>query len=254
MTANEILGTLGGESVSSAPVQEPVPTVSMEAQVVYILDDCVKVSVNGVDKYLSHEDFLSIMDKGIGAEREQSMEGVTLPANTFYFARSASRIQMSCYYPGGIRDVNYSGVVRPSVTPNIIVSHALELRDSDWFQTSSWYFCTDLAVGRLPSVFTKSTKAADRIFLLPFTNTYDSGVMCYGDNTMPRRFSGGNLRGLDWYYQYLFASPFNNDLGIYATGARSPEAIGAWYKKLADLAADGGTFPYSCLSGFPQQS
>lgn len=232
----------------------PVDTVSKEAQVVYLLDDCVLVKVNGVDKYLSHESFLAIIEKSIGTEREATLEGVMLPNNTFYFARSSSKIQLSCYYPGGTRDVNYLDTVRKSVTPNIIVSHTLDKRENDWVQSESLYYCTDFSVSRLPAKVVRSLDPANHIFLLPFTNTYDSAQMCYGDNTMPKRFTGNNLRGLDWYYQFLFAGAFNNDLGVRAIGSMSESSIREWYATLAKIAEDGGKFPYERLSGYPAQS
>lgn len=246
MTAEAIFGT-----ETPAP---PVDTVSKEAQVVYLLDDCVKVTVNGIDKYLSHEVFLAIIEKSIGTERDAVLEGMLLPNNTFYFARSSNRVQLSCYYPGGVRDVNYLDTIRKSVIPNIVVSHTLEKREDDWIQSESRYYCTDISVGRLPARVVWDINAADHIFLLPFTNTYASAQMCYGDNTMPRRFTSNNLRGLDWYYQFLFAGAFNNDLGVKAINTTNDASIRAWYDTLATIAEEGGKFPYERLNGYPKQS
>lgn len=71
--------------------------------------------------------------------------------------------------------------------------------------------------------------------------------MCYGRNTMPVRFAEGSLRGFDWYYQYLFESPFNSDLGLYGVSGKS---VNEWFALLAERAANGQTFPYSDLVGF----
>lgn len=222
--------------------------IPMDSEPIYLTQGCVKVKVNGADKYISVDSFLEILDRSISADRAARTEDMFPPRGMVYFGRTASKTMINCYYPGGVRNIKYGDHDRPSVIPNIIVAHTLVNKPNGLEMEQSKYFCTDLPTSRLPRRFINGINHAERIFLLPFTNTYDGGNMCYGSNTMPRVFADGNLRGLDWYYDYMFESPFNNDLGLRALGdSVSP---GTWYRDLARIASEGGEFPYNRLSGF----
>ena len=224
-----------------------VEMVTVQAQPVYLMDGCVKVMINGSEKFIAMDSFLEILDRSISADRAARVEDMFLPSNVMYMGRSASKLFLNCYYAGGVRNVTY-GSSRPSVIPNIVVAHSLESRGADWQVSSTKYFCTDIAASRLPRRFINAAAPSDRVFLLPFTNTYGDGRMCYGSNTMPVKFQGGNLRGLDWYYQYLFESPFNDDLGLRALARQ--QSPSDWYRSLAKKAKDGEPFPYELLEGF----
>lgn len=233
---------------ASAVAEPPVEMTYALAQPVYIMDSCVKVVINGADKFISLDTFLEVIDRSVSAERASRVEDMFLPSNVLYIGRSASKLFINCYYAGGVKNLKYGRYDRPSVVPNIIVSHSLDSKGSEWQVSSTKYFCTDLTPAKLPRRFINGISAPDRIFLLPFTNTYTDGRMCYGGNTMPARFADGNLRGLDWYYQYMFESPFNDDLGIRAL-SRAPSPS-EWYATLAKKAKDGEPFPYDRLEGF----
>lgn len=117
---------------------------------------------------------------------------------------------------------------------------------------SSRYFCTDLSVGELGGRIPKNHAGVDvsagRMYLFPFTNMYDSANMCFGNNAMQVVYPADDLRGLSWYYDMVWASPFNNDLGVKAVARSiSPEA---WYDQLAKAAEDGEAFPYEVLRGY----
>ena len=213
---------------------------------------CVVVTSNGIDKFISLDSFLSALAASSTSNDGENIEGVLLPSNTFFFARTVTRIQLSCYYAGGIRNVKYNSFDRPSVIPNIIVSHSLVKSGDSWSVNVSRYFSTDRPVSGLPNRFINAVSPSDHVFGLPFTNTYSDCHMCFGGNSMPSSFRSNNLRGLDWYYQYLFETPFNDDLGLYAVQNRPQPS--AWYHELATLAAEGKPFPYHKLVGYPEQA
>lgn len=256
-----IPNTTPADTTPSEPAEEKllvdltefdVGTYDLEFLEFKVTPTCVVVKSNGVDKFISLDSFLSALAASSTVGEGDSIEGVLLPSNTFFFARTVTRIRLSCYYAGGVRNVKYSEFDRPSVVPNIIISHTLVKSGDTWSLSTSRYMTTDLPVSGLPNRFINSASASDRVFGLPFTNTYADGRMCYGGNSMPAAFRGNNLRGLDWYYQYLFETPFNDDLGLSALSNRQSPSL--WYQKLATLASEGKPFPYNELSGYPEQS
>ena len=223
--------------------EESYPVLQVE-----IFEYCAKININGVPKYIALDKLIEVLEQNSGGGNMDSLPGALLPSKTFFFARLAGKIRLSCYYPGEVRPVNYNGIVRDSVVPNIIISHELQTYNDAWTVQSSKYFCTPKPVSAMPDKFINARDPSLGVFVLPFTNTYNDGRMCYGGNTMPSGFRGNNLRGLDWYFQYLFETPFNGDLGVSALRVRAnPDD---WYARLASLAANDQPFPYNELDGF----
>jgi hypothetical protein len=72
--------------------------------------------------------------------------------------------------------------------------------------------------------------------------------MCYGGNSMPSHFQDNNLQGLNWYYQFLFESPFNNDLGL--RSLKEEVVAQDWFKTLETAAKNNEPFPYEKLRGY----
>lgn len=239
-----------------SPLQDVLTSLSSEGFEVDSVDFKIHnygvvVVINGAEKHISLDSFLAAITSSSSQSEDGSIEGVLLPSNTFFFARSATRINLSCYYAEGVRNVKYGSHDRPSVIPNIIVSHVLNKNGQEWVINTTRYFCTDKPVSALPGTFINAAKLDAGIFGLPFSNTYSDNRMCYGGNSMPHVFRNNNLRGLDWYYQYLFETPFNDDLGINGLYSRvTPET---WYARLAKLAEEGASFPYKDLAGFTQE-
>jgi hypothetical protein len=237
------------EAIETSPMAEE-PKVEVLLQDVQIFTDHVKVILNGgVEKAISLNDFRNILNSVIGIHEDQKLEGFNLPSNVFYFAKSGNEIQLSCYYQARKAVIQYYDKKMPIVMPNVIISHVLERTgEKIWRVRSSKYFCTDFSVSRLPRDFINRLDHSNHIFLLPMSNTYDNGNMCYGGNQMISRFSENNLRGLDWYYQYMFESPFNDDLGVYAIRRSMPPK--EWYALLSELAKEDKPFPYEKLTGY----
>jgi hypothetical protein len=226
------------------------PLTAIEVQDIQIMAECVRVTLTGgIQKVISLEDFRTIFNSMLGTSEETKLDGFNLPANVLYFAKSGSELQVSCYYPSRVAQIRYNSYTKDIIMPNLIISHSLEKQsDRTWKVKRSRYFCTDYSVGKLPKTFINNVDHANHIFLMPMSNTYAEANMCFGGNSMPHVFAENNLRGLDWYYQYMFESPFNDDLGIIAVGhSMTPSS---WYSFLETLAKENKPFPYEKLLGY----
>lgn len=207
--------------------------------------------IKGMKKKISHIDFRKIISEmEIYTSTDKiSAGGILPPSNIIFISVSNTEILLSCYYPGIVRTMLYGSNKYDIVTPNIIISHTLKIDNKDWVIYSSKYFCTDLPISKLPKTFINNISHSTRVFLLPMTNTYDDGKMCYGGNTMPARYKDNNLRGLDYYFTFLWNTPFNDDLGVKAL-AQDRGSPNAWYTLLKNTALKNKPFPYSKLSGW----
>lgn len=203
----------------------------------------------GGKKVISYEDFKVIVDRSLNTtETAIDIRGTLLPSNVFFLSQNQNNMYLNCYYPGGNRKMLYMDGSMEIVAPNIVISHILKVDREDWIVQSSKFMCTDLPISKLPKKFIESHSAQDGLYLLPMSNTYQEGNMCYGGNHMPARFKDGNLRGLDWYYRFLWETPFNNDLGIRAIG--DSLSVRDWYHTLSKEAKAGKPFPYKLLRGY----
>jgi hypothetical protein len=203
----------------------------------------------GVKKQISHASLKEILDRSLNTvETSVDIKGMLLPSNVFFFSQTKNKIMFNVYYAGGNRNMIYGEQKLEIAAPNIIIAFTLKKDLDDWIVESAYYFCTDLPVSKLPKTFIGQISNKEGIYLLPMSNTYDQGNMCYGNNAMPARFKDNNFRGLDWYFRFLWETPFNNDLGIRAVGDRI--GVSAWYKLLEKLAKEKKTFPYKDLRGW----
>jgi hypothetical protein len=231
---------------------------SFYTQSAVFMNEAVKiVSNNGMEKYISYEDFLKAIGSSIGdVDSGSSGTPFNLPSNVFFFSVSTSEIRINTYYTSRISTLkfinprDYKTKTFDILMPNLVLAIVLKAgtTKNSWKVTSSKYFCTDLPVNKLPKTFINQTNSTDRVYLLPMSNTYREGNMCFGGNSMPINMADNNLRSLDWYYQYLWESPFNCDLGIAAL-SRSME-VPAWYDLLKKRVENSEPFPYNLLSGW----
>lgn len=231
-------------------LQSPGQIISMEALPITMFKDYVEVEITaGVKKLLTYEDFKLLIDKALNDVKvESSIKGMLPPSNMIFFNQTATSIQLNCYYTGTTREMLYGSTKMNIVTPNIILSITLRRENSDWLVNDTRYLCTDLPVNKLPKTFIQEVQPSKGIYLMPMSNTYDDGRMCFGGNSMPVRFKDENLRGLDWYFRYLWETPFNSDLGIRAIG--SSMGVTDWYRHLAAIAKEGKPFPYTSLNRY----
>lgn len=208
--------------------------------------DFVEVEVdNGVKRQIPYKALKDIIDRTIGTvETTSHIAGTLMPSNVYFMSQTEKELRLMCYYPGGNRDMLYNSSKLHIVAPNIVISYTLKREKDDWIMSSEIYMCTDLPISKLPKTFINNPDASKGLYLLPMSNTYSEGNMCYGNNQMPRRFKDNNLRGMDWYFRFLWETPFNDDLGIRAVGSVS---VRDWYEELASLAKEGKPFPYKRL-------
>lgn len=176
----------------------------------------IEAKVDGIFKAISLGDFKEILDQILKIE-SGSLPAFILPPGTFHFAVTETAIQISCYYPESDRELRHVGTSRVYKVkfPNTIISHKLSKDKKQWKVVYTKYFSTSKSVFQLGDSFITTTDTSKGIYLLPVPNMYDNGNMCYGGNTMPILHSQ-NLSGLNYYYDVIFASPFNNDLGVKA--------------------------------------
>jgi hypothetical protein len=236
------------------PAEKPKEVlVDSKGQHVILFEEYVACMIGDdkseISKLISYEDFSNIVGTILNHRNEDTMEGFHLPNNCFFYAKSSSAMQLSCYYPECDAEVQYNSAKYLIRVPNMIVSHNLVKHNQKiWKHNGARYFATDQKVGNLPKKFISQGSPSERVFGSPFPNTYQEGHMCVGGNSMPLLFTDNNLRGLQWYYKFLFESPFNADLGI--RGITGDPSIESWFKTLANVAKDKKAFPYDKLRNY----
>lgn len=132
--------------------------------------------------------------------------------------------------------------------PNIIITHSLQKEGEDWRISDTRYLATHKGIGELPlDRFLERSDTSDGIWVLPLPNIYSEGRACFGENTMLYRFSK-NFRGLDWYFKFLFSTPFNEDLQI--RSLKTQHTVSEWIQYLSTQTE----FPYDKLVDYKEDS
>ncbi len=208
----------------------------------------VEATVGGIRKTIAIMDFKQILDGFIKSDTK--IENMQMPFGTFLFGRANGEIQISCYYPARRATVKHIDGYDASPReynipiPNVIISHKLKQTGTEWTVLDSHYFCTDRKVTSLPEgEFIWNHDARKGIYIMPFTNFYPEGRMCFGNNSVPKRCTN-NLNGLDYYYKIIEIAPFNNDLGV--RSVRGVDHPRTWFKQMSDM----NEFDYSKLNGY----
>lgn len=206
---------------------------------------CLKI--DGIEKAISLIDLKGILDEQLN--NSSRLETIALPPNCFTIAKTANQLEFNCYYPEAIKEIKYKSYYDNVVEtyrvpfPNTILYVSLIKSDNKWNLNTLKYFCTNKRVTQLPndSLISKSD-SGEGIFIMPFTNFYEDGRMCYGQNTMVSQFPENNVRGTEWYYQVIFEGTFNDDLGV--KGLTTSKSAKDWYKELAEKTS----FPYDLMN------
>lgn len=220
------------------------PTPSTKNFSLDVFSTHVTVKQAGVEKNISLMDFKELLAASLMQEATE-IPAFQLPQGCFYIGANEKLMQISCYYPevkSKIRHSN-SGSVKTYelMFPNIIVSQELtKIEKGMWQVTLTKYYCTPKKFSQLPLKFINHETSSDETYVLPFSNMYDNGTMCFGSNQMPMRHNS-NLRGLGYFYDIISLATFNNDLPV-----RSISNIGgtsSWYEEWSKMSA----FPYERL-------
>lgn len=213
-----------------------------------IFSNYVTINSKGVDKSLSLQTFMSILQKNMEDDAGLGGTPLKMPFGSILMSISAENAAFNCYYPGGRKEIKYkdrTGKIREMVVsfPNVITYFKLSKLDARWKLDMAKFFCTKLKPGQLVSdSFITTPNPGIGIFEMPFTNFHKGSCeMCYGGNDMPSRFPLLDLRQLDYYYQVIFSSPFNDDIGI--TNLVNRYSVEGWYKYLETQEE----FPYDNL-------
>jgi len=233
-------------------------TSSILCQPIFLTQSNVLVGIGDSDKNLvkksiSYDDFYRIFSEMMMKENREATSNLLLPSNCFFLGYSESSLRINVYYPETTENITYGNSTFKGRVPNMILSFSLTRgrAKNEWKIAWAKYFCTDMPVSMLSHNFISDVNTSSRIYMAPFWNTYSEGNMCFGNNTMPGTFVKGNLRGLDYYYQFLFNSPFNNDLGV--RGIISYDTPSEWISTLKKAAKEG-KFPYERLRGYTPQA
>ena len=202
------------------------------------------VEINGIKRTMDTAEAINAITGYLNIGKVESLESFRLPRNTTTFAHGPRTAKLQVYFPQCRRDVTHTGLKDKLniAVPNIIIVFDLNKSNtqSTWGVGNAVYFCTSREIGAIEERFV-SAKDKD-IWVLPFPNIFSSGKPCYGGNSMPTGFIENDLRGLLWYYEFLFSSPFNNDLSI--PSISTGDSPTKWLNRLAKAEA----FPYDLLS------
>lgn len=230
-------------------VQEEKETVPAEGIQFAILQGGMRVQIGKTVKMVSLEEGLAALLAHFNKlSTESSGKGVTLPPGVFYFEQGPRSLRLATYHPGMVRNVNYRDRVLPRVTPNVMVAYDLA-KEGKFFRThnntSVRYYSTqqsfmELRKDRLPTIETAK--------LLPFSNVYDNATLCTGSNHLPNKFPENDLSALHAWFNVLWDSPFNTDLGVKAAQEPYRGDPSAWFDLLAKEAEKPNpAFPYHLL-------
>lgn len=246
------------KAVAEAP-KAPVKEVMMKGVDIKLLEDAAIVTMpNGTSKTISLQDCYNMISFAFQKAVEDNGAEIMLPKNCIYIRTTSKTMYITLYYPEGTYDLHYQygGTDRKFKipTPNIVVCLTLDITtnskgDAEARVTSAKYFCTDYPQGAFKVKHSTSVDHNLGLYLLPFSNIYEDAKLCTGENAMPTVMPRNDLRRLNWHFEVLWNSPFNNDLGLHAV--RDWESnVQSWYVHLQERHQQGLKFPYEKLRGY----
>ena len=237
-------------SVDQLNPGEIAQTVSYVSAELY--PSAVRVNSGNIEKVISYDDFVSLLTASRDEKDGDTEEaGLWLPPNVYFFSKKKDTMRVGTYHPSSVQTLNYRGDRRSCLLPNIIISNTLVRQGSEWKVRDTRYFCTPTSLQEMVRRdFISGPNSASKIHLLPFTNIYADGRMCYGSALKISSFVLPDLRGLHSFYRIIIDSEFNGDLGISAIRSSSSyrSDYDGWFKHLSRLAKTNGDFPYSELN------
>lgn len=235
------------------PADIPEPTVEKPALTIDILQNCARITdVSGMAKLVSLDSMASALVAFLSQAGESTGKQEHFSPNLVYRERSPSSMYLLYYYPETHRPFQYLSDLKfeKIVVPNIVIGISLTKSGEEWRVNSAFYLTTKLSLNQLSRERLATSMIRNGSFTtMPFTNVYSDGRLCYGGNSMPISITKDDFRPLSWYYEVLWNSPFNDDLGIYSLRdlrGKFPH-YRDWFKHLASLAEQGKPFPYDEL-------
>jgi hypothetical protein len=222
-----------------------------------IKEDRVVIATDTIKKEITIDNFYGILSGYIS--KTEKTGSLLLPFGCFKILNYANgNKDFYCYYPEARKTITHTSSRSSSTKktydipfPNLVIVFSLateKVGTTKFKVVSVKYLATKLTPAQIPDnldITGQGISRATGMALLPFTNFYGDGGMCYGGNVMPVKFTN-NLRGLDYYYQVIFVSPFNDDLGLKAMNAvdgLKTETPSSFYNSLTKFK----TFPYEAL-------
>lgn len=193
----------------------------------------------GGKKKISLADFKTLFLEDIKIPQKTINNELMLPPNVFFFQQNGTSLKLHCFYPEIKGKVKHFTKTHTIPFPKLIISYHL----ANTKGTKSWTVSavTYKVYTGTPGQLERPEKLSAMMKQVPFPNFYNDGRMCYGNNTMPHSFTDNDLRGLKYYYDVIFAAPFNNDLGV--PGVNISTTPDDWFKYLSEQK----TFPYEKL-------
>jgi hypothetical protein len=248
-----------GPAAASTTPAATVKDVIMKGVEFKLLEDAAVVTTpNGTSKTISLQDCYNMIAYAFNKAVEENGAEIMLPRNCVYIRSTSKTMYVTLYYPESVQELHFQagGVSRKYKipTPNIVICLSLDIAtnpkgDSEARIGVTKYFCTDYPLGALKIKHTTQVDHANGIYLMPFSNVYDDGKLCTGENAMPSVMPRNDLRRINWQFDVLWSSPFNNDLGLNALSGWDA-GVQSWYAHLAERLTNGQKFPYDRLRGY----
>lgn len=252
--AQETTGPVTEEKVA---VAEPLVTSVSAQKFTFLLDAVIYHFPNGVDKTVSIHDFVDSINEAYAPIKQEAIRSFILPQALRKFSPGVSSMKMTMYYPSCIQKIQHvardsSPVTYEVILPNIVITVTLEKGS----KANSWtinrdnvrYLCTSSSYNRFTPEHYERAEPSKGVYIMPFPNMYENGRICFGNEThMPRDIINNNFSPIDQYFQFLFQTPFNDDLGVRGVSGYSPTD---WWKYLQERAKNNQPFPYEKLRDF----
>lgn len=224
---------------------------------------------NLTTKLVEHKEFIKIYGKYADklAEVKEEVGVITvLPEHCMFVKRSPDTVQALMYIPGGPGVLKFKSKREDRSVervfnipyPNLLVNVTYGKNTKGMYNFREVkYFCTDYLNYQYKLTnkvhFPESGAPGKRIFLLPFSNMYNDGRMCFGGNTAGGETDGYDLSVFNHYVRIFKNSFFNEDLGINNLGSGAPTDTGSVISFYEALSREE-SFPYHWLSGYTNLS
>lgn len=229
--------------------QLTAPHNSILSAVIYPDYARVAIPSNPLSKDVSLPDFLGLLNSAVSRQVDaDDLPVMDLPLGALRISKDASNLKVLTYHPEQFHTVKHVYQSQETVFtvpfPNIVMVFELSMQGGHWTISRTAFSATELSplqVASLPEKF-PTYRNSDKLFFLPLPNIYSSGEVCYGNNSMPYKYTAETLSGLNYYYEFLHTAPFNNDLSVVVQDAPNQA------KSYLTWLAKQSKFPYQILS------